>query len=80
MAKPKNKMLDIKKIIYDLKDTVQTLNEYLKKQNLLEYKKEIEKAIYDQQEIGQCVNCDSWEELGEFNEEGECAGCNSMED
>ena len=78
--KKSTKPYQIQFIINELKDTVQTLDEFLMRHGWSDYKKQIEKEIYDQQEIGQCVNCDSWEELGEFNSIGECAGCDSLDE
>ena len=71
-----SKLFDIKAITYEIRETTYRLQDYLKEKHpeWLEYKKEIEKAIHDAQEIGQCDNCDYWTDLGELNEQSECEG------
>lgn len=85
MAKHKSNTapkFDIKIIISELRETCQRLKDYLKEKHpeWLPYEKEIDKAIYDKQEIGQCDNCDYWTDLGELNEQSECEGCNTMDE
>lgn len=74
--------VDIKKIIYDLKDTCISLKEYLENNHpkLVKHEKDIYEKIVLQQEIGLCDGCNAWFELGELNEQSECEGCDSMDE
>ena len=59
----------------DLLKIKELIDEYLEKKGLTQYKAEILQALYDTQEIAQCSNCDSWQELGEMYPEQLCEGC-----
>lgn len=69
-------------IINEIRETSQLLKHYLEEKHpeWILYEKEIDKAIYEQQEIGMCDGCDYWTDLGELNEQSECEGCDSMDE